>query len=123
MAIEEVLAQCRDCKRATVYLDSLERVPSYHLDLHEEGCKAPIALWINVYDVNQRYGGPEEGGWYWNEFHPVVSYGPYPPEAEADVKDIQSSVLLAKSLVRQYSEVYIEHEFQASETQDVPLYC
>ena len=30
-------------------------------------------LWVNVYDVNQRFGGPEEGGWFFDEGIPVWS--------------------------------------------------
>lgn len=25
-----------------------------------------MAVWVNVYEVNRRYGGPEEGGWYYD---------------------------------------------------------
>jgi hypothetical protein len=30
-------------------------------------------LWVNVYDVVQRYGGPEEGGWYYDTGTPEWS--------------------------------------------------
>jgi hypothetical protein len=33
----------------------------------------PKKLWVNVYDVVQRYGGPEEGGWFYNEGIPEWS--------------------------------------------------
>lgn len=28
-------------------------------------------LWVNVYKVTRNYGGPEEGGWWYNEGEPV----------------------------------------------------
>jgi hypothetical protein len=30
-------------------------------------------LYINAYFVTRHYGGPEEGGWYWNQFEPISS--------------------------------------------------
>ena len=33
----------------------------------------PIRNWVNVYGVDQAYGGPEEGGWYYNTYEPLFS--------------------------------------------------
>ena len=30
-------------------------------------------LWVNVYDITQHYGGPEEGGWYYDRGIPAWS--------------------------------------------------
>lgn len=29
---------------------------------------------LNIYRVTQRYGGPEEGGWYYPVYEPITSY-------------------------------------------------
>jgi hypothetical protein len=30
-------------------------------------------LYLNAYEVTRHYGGPEEGGWWWNLFTPLAS--------------------------------------------------
>lgn len=30
-------------------------------------------LYVNAYSVTRNYGGPEEGGWYYNAFEPIAS--------------------------------------------------
>ena len=32
-------------------------------------------LWANVYEISQRFGGPEEGGWYFKTGLPIWSDG------------------------------------------------
>lgn len=32
-----------------------------------------MTVWVNVYDVAQAYGGPEEGGWWFDTGTPVAS--------------------------------------------------
>jgi len=32
-----------------------------------------MAFFVNVYEIEQRYGGPEEGGWYYTAGTPVES--------------------------------------------------
>jgi hypothetical protein len=32
-------------------------------------------VYVNVYLVNQEFGGGEEGGWYYNSGEPIESYG------------------------------------------------
>ena len=29
--------------------------------------------YVNVYEVTRNYGGPEEGGWYWDSGEPMLS--------------------------------------------------
>lgn len=33
-----------------------------------------IPTWLNVYEVTRNYGGPEEGGWYYNHMDCIESY-------------------------------------------------
>lgn len=41
-----------------------------------------IPLYVTVYEITREYGGPEEGGWYWNRYVPVCSV-----PAHGDVND------------------------------------
>lgn len=29
-------------------------------------------VWINVYEITRAYGGPEEGGWYYDEYNCIL---------------------------------------------------
>ena len=45
---------------------------------NEEGWTPGLAnpaftKWVNVYQLEQCYGGPEEGGWYYSAGHPVAA--------------------------------------------------
>ena len=33
----------------------------------------PPSIWVNVYFIERKYGGPEEGGWYYNWYTCVES--------------------------------------------------
>lgn len=57
--------------------------------------------YVNVYETNRAYGGPEEGGWYYNCGHPIgphpdlaPTYGPFPSRVEANekLKEIKARV-------------------------------
>lgn len=48
---------------------------------------------VNIYIAYRRYGGPEEGGWYYDEGTPQHSRGPYPDEmAEQMLKVAQKDM-------------------------------
>ena len=32
-----------------------------------------VIMYLNAYSVTRRYGGPEEGGWYYNHREPIAS--------------------------------------------------
>ena len=42
--------------------------------------------YVNAYVVTRHYGGPEEGGWYFNAGHPLASI-PFPKDTEESVID------------------------------------
>lgn len=49
----------------------------------------PVAqnMWfINIYVVNKQYGGPEEGGWYYDTYDCIKSYGHSCLEQEVSVR-------------------------------------
>lgn len=35
--------------------------------------KLKIPCFLTAYEITREYGGPEEGGWYWDNFVPVES--------------------------------------------------
>jgi len=43
--------------------------------------------WVNVYAVERHYGGPEEGGWYYNAGTPVASFECETEEEAGKVKE------------------------------------
>lgn len=50
--------------------------------------KADKLWWIHKYEVYQQYGGPEEGGWWVDNGHPVKEWKPliFTDEEEAFAK-------------------------------------
>jgi hypothetical protein len=48
----------------------------------EEQYKLTGRWWVNVYLVNRHYGGPEEGGWWFDSGQPIASI-PIIGQAEA----------------------------------------
>ena len=52
---------------------------------HDEGCRRcgfPVNFqphyWVTKYEVEQQYGGPEEGGWWYDSGVPVEDWEPMP---------------------------------------------
>jgi hypothetical protein len=85
-------------------------------------------VYVNVYSVTRHYGGPEEGGWYYNWMECIETY---------PVKNINSQLIKEeledehnrKKFGNIYSvlggrdiEVYIEEAPKASETRERPYY-
>lgn len=44
----------------------------------------PKRTWVNVYTVTRHYGGPEEGGWWYDNHTCEASYGPFYSEEMAE---------------------------------------
>lgn len=40
--------------------------------------------WVNAYAVTRHYGGPQEGGWWWNRLECIAS-APYRGKAESEM--------------------------------------
>jgi len=51
---------------------------------------------VNVYAVTRRYGGPEEGGWWWNCYEPVAYANNLTDKQAEDIKD-------------RFKDIYQEH--------------
>jgi hypothetical protein len=83
--------------------------------------------WVNVYEVTREYGGPEEGGWWYNRYECIDS---------VHVKgDTDATVVRLKDQYqdRAYGNIYsvrggleikalIEDEKAQSETRERPRY-
>ena len=46
----------------------------------------PLRFFVNVYDAASAYGGPEEGGWYYNDYTFIGCYGAFPDFESADLR-------------------------------------
>ena len=85
--------------------------------------------YINVYRLEQCYGGPEEGGWYWQSWDCGAS-------VEIDRLSTHQRQVMLSLLREQYPDsqdmplnyqgddhvVYIENRKAESETREVPRY-
>lgn len=52
-----------------------------------------VLRYVNAYEVTRQYGGPEEGGWYYDEGTPVASMPVTTAKDEEAVLAIMRSVL------------------------------
>lgn len=43
-----------------------------------------LPTWINVYEYSRHYGGPEEGGWWYDSWECLASYGPFQDPVQLD---------------------------------------
>lgn len=64
-------------------------------DTVEEPTK-PIVLFVNVYALFRAYGGPEEGGWYYDQGHPsgisATVRGFHPKMVRNDAEEVQKAL-------------------------------
>lgn len=83
---------------------------------------------VNAYEVDRRYGGQEEGGWYYNHLTCVETYPTREENAEKVVEFLKEehknkaygdiySVLGGREI-----HVFIEDRPAASETREKPYY-
>lgn len=86
--------------------------------------------YINVYCVTREYGGPEEGGWWYNAYHYVKGYKyTTPQDAEADLDRItkewsgESSGNINSVLGGELYVAYLENRYAESATKERPYYC
>ena len=45
-----------------------------------------LRYFINVYESARAYGGPEEGGWFYNDYTFIGCVGAFPDEETAHIK-------------------------------------
>ncbi|MEO2202247.1 hypothetical protein ABGV42_00635 [Paenibacillus pabuli] len=90
--------ECQACfKRDLIYVteNSTEIDFSYNHDLSVDNSDNPFDAFVNVYRVTRHYGGPEEGGWWYNNYRCVET--------------VKSNLFLAKTVLEQLEEKYSEH--------------
>jgi len=85
-------------------------------------------LYVNVYHVTRRYGGPEEGGWYYDNYECVEVV----PARSGRAKELQEQLEqeykdqaygnISSVLGGQEVHVLIEKTRAQSETREVPIY-
>ena len=88
-----------------------------------------ITQWVNVYFVDRCYGGPEEGGWYYDHFTCTMSMGVATLDAaQALHRHLKNEVIpkperpLHSVLSEGEYRVHIEDEKAASQTLQRPVY-
>lgn len=50
----------------------------------------PGTGYVNVYEVSRHYGGPEEGGWWYNHAEPIASSPVLKEHAQAELERLES---------------------------------
>lgn len=86
---------------------SLDESSAYHkaYEYQEDIKKSDIRRYITAYAVTRHYGGPEEGGWWYNHYEPIESVAL--PE-ELHIPDISDE--LEQRLWEMKEELYRKHE-------------
>tara|TARA_Y100000310_G_scaffold186420_1_gene186581 strand:- start:1701 stop:2006 length:306 start_codon:yes stop_codon:yes gene_type:complete len=87
--------------------------------------------YLNVYRIERCYGGPEEGGWYWDSWDCVATVG-------IDFLTLDEADQLHDLLVKQYPDsdtplhsvlsdgtftVSFEDKVAEMQTKEIPHYC
>lgn len=78
--------------------------------------------YINIYIVSREYGGPEEGGWYYDHWEGFRAYE-YPAD-QADRMERHAERL--RKVLEEWGNEYrllIEDELFENETKQPPVYC
>ena len=97
-------------------------------DWKEEPLPADQLVFVNVYYVTREYGGPEEGGWYYNQSNCVESV-----PVQNQYSEQMAEYMKEKYAMYAYGNIYsvlggqevdvaIEMEPAASETRERPHY-
>ncbi len=87
-------------------------------------CTKHHELWINVYEVTRHYGGPEEGGWWYNReeciFSDKIHKGEDPDrtkrKVESEYEDLKEGNIYS---VLGGTEIYVKIESEKAETEDI----
>lgn len=95
--------------------------------------------YITVYEVDRCYGGPEEGGWWYNRYVPIETITlpkAYQRKSKRAVKKVNalSKTLEVKYKDREWGNIYhstggllieaiIEVSRRENETKSKPFYC
>jgi hypothetical protein len=59
------------------------------LERHAKGIRLVTekTLYIHKHEVSMRRGGPEEGGWYYDEGYPVEGFTPFPMPVDSEYQE------------------------------------
>lgn len=116
-----------------IYLDGLERDVTYKSILSSMKERiiflsgGDIRVWVNVYILTRRYGGAEEGGWYYDYMELEESHNVSYLEAQRKLDELKEKYGKGEgdisSVLGGYEvEIYVESERAESETKEVPQY-
>jgi hypothetical protein len=61
--------------------------------------EAPRHRWVNAYEVTRAYGGPEEGGWYYDVGEPLASI-----PVKWDFEEAQAKVTILTTFRADYAD-------------------
>jgi len=84
---------------------------------------------ITRYEVSREYGGPEEGGWWWDNYSNPVRYLEARDQYEAIImarrlNQAEERKVVSRRLRNGADHVYLaEDEFGENETKERPYYC
>jgi len=79
-----------------VYGQDSELVDHPHLIMHQIRALKRGDFWLNLYRIERLYGGPEEGGWWYNAHSPIFSM-------DLNIKDHRDLTL---NLIRYFYDKY-----------------
>jgi hypothetical protein len=87
-----------------------------------------VSAFINVYEVERRYGGPEEGGWYYNHYNCIdtkeVPFSKIDETIESLKKEYGTGEGDIYSVLGGYEiQILVEEEPAKSVTKERPYYC
>lgn len=88
-------------------------------------------IYVNVYAVTRHWGGPEEGGWWWNYHNPIASFLILDPKTQDPYK-VQEGFYRKYSILKEGNissvlggtdvAVYIEDHFAEPWPKERPYY-
>lgn len=67
------------------------------------GLEEEVARYVTVYVITRHYGGPEEGGWWWNRCGAVASV---PLMTPGDPKEVEEVINFLKPRFQDEGNIY-----------------
>jgi len=131
-SIEKTCMTCANFSNGECIVGRLEEVKGYDCDYCGNWCTERI-FYVNAYEVTRNYGGPEEGGWWYNLHVPIASV-PVIASSRDDAK-IKEKVKELEEFFKDRSygniysmkggqelNVYVEDKFAELEPKERPHY-
>jgi hypothetical protein len=88
-----VFKDCKTCTRPVLYRNDYDfLVHSNQWARYDYAgvyvyCDECLPRWVTAYAVTRHYGGPEEGGWWFNWFTPVETIRSIDPEVTKEIME------------------------------------